>query len=146
MMTFFVACIDLDQNQFVYSSASHDPPYLLRKSSDKLSKKDLLPLNEVNGPRLGETKDHQYADKILEFTPGDMLFFYTDGILDVENPEGKKWGERAFLRTLIDSANSGQDLSQRLDGVRAQMNNYRKGSNLVDDVTMVMCEYEKRVA
>jgi sigma-B regulation protein RsbU (phosphoserine phosphatase) len=146
MMTFFVACIDLDKNQFSYSSASHDPPYLMRKTGELLMKKDLTPLNEVNGPRLGESKDHVYQDMVLEFTPGDILFLYTDGILDVENPEGKKWGERAFLKTLVDSANAGTDLNLRLEGMRTTMNTYRKGANLIDDVTMVMCEYEKRVA
>lgn len=146
MMTFFVACIDLDQNLFTYSSASHDPPYLLRRSSGQLSKKDLIPLIEVNGPRLGESRDHLYDDKVMEFSPGDLLFLYTDGILDVENPDGKKWGERAFLKTLLASANSGTDLAAKLADLRMQMNSYRAGSNLIDDVTMVMCEYEKRAA
>ncbi len=146
MMTFFVACIDLDNQVFSYSSASHDPPYLLHKTGDKLTKKDLMPLNEVNGPRLGEFRDHTYEDKIVEFTPGDVLFLYTDGILDVENPEGKKWGERTFLKTLIDSTNETGDLQSKLDSLRLVMNTFRKGTVLIDDVTMVMCEYEKKVA
>jgi len=146
MMTFFVASIDLDQNQFSYASASHDPPYFMRKSGEKMMKKDLVPLNEVNGPRLGEHKDFTYEEKVIDFSPGDILFFYTDGILDVESPEGKKWGERAFLKTLIDSTNLPGDLQSRLDSMRSTMNNYRKGQQLIDDVTMVMCEYEKRAA
>ncbi len=146
MMTFFVASIDLDENKFTYASASHDPPYFMRKSGDKLVKKDLVPLNEVNGPRLGESKDFIYADTSVDFAPGDMLFLYTDGILDVQDPAGKKWGERAFLKTLVDQTNSGANVEVRLNGVKKTMNDFRSGSQLIDDVTMVMCEYEKVAA
>lgn len=146
MMTFFVAAIDLDKNTFTYACASHDPPYLLRKTGEKLSKKDLMPLIDVNGPRLGEVKDHTYEDKVIEFTPGDILFFYTDGILDVENPAGKKWGERVFLKTLIDTTNNNTDVEARVDFIKKEISQFRGGAQLIDDVTMVMCEYEKRAA
>ena len=146
MMTFFVACIDLDQNTFTYASASHDPPYLMRRSGEKLVKKDLSPLNDVNGPRLGDQKDFVYQDISLPLTTGDLIFFYTDGILDVQDPEGKKWGERAFLKSLIDSANAGSDVGERVDGLRRKLNEFRAGSSLIDDVTMVMCEFQKKEA
>ncbi|NJL24917.1 MAG: SpoIIE family protein phosphatase [Calothrix sp. SM1_5_4] len=145
MMTFFVACIDLESKTFSYACASHDPPYLLRKRGDKISKRDLVPLNEVNGPRLGEQKDYQYDDITLGIEPGDLIFLYTDGILDIQDPNGKKWGERAFLRSLIDSANSGQSIEGKLNGIREEVERFRGGSHLIDDVTMVMCEYEKAV-
>ncbi len=143
MMTFFVASIDLDNNSFTYASASHDPPYLLRFTGEKLGRKDLVPLNEVNGPRLGDRKDFVYEETSLEFTPGDQLFFYTDGILDIEDAAGKKWGERAFLKMLLESANSGQSVNTKVEAIRDHINNFRGGSALIDDVTMVMCEYEK---
>lgn len=146
MMTFFIAAIDLDQKTFTYSSASHDPPYLLRRRGESFGKKDLLPLNDVNGPRLGDHKDFVYEETTIAFEPGDLVFFYTDGILDIQNPEGKKWGERNFLKSLIDSANSKQDISAKLEELLSKVNAYRSGAQLIDDVTMVMCEYEKRAA
>ena len=146
MMTFFIACIDLDHKVFSYASASHDPPYLLRRSGEKISKKDLVPLNEVNGPRLGERKDHRYEETSLDFQPGDLLFFYTDGIIDVQDPKGRKWGERQFLKTLVESANSEGTLDQKLGHLRSNIEQFRSGSALIDDVTMVMCEYGKRAA
>ncbi len=143
MMTFFVASIDLDANTFTYASASHDPPYLMRHTGSKLGRKDLVPLNEVNGPRLGDRKDFVYEETSLEFTPGDQLFFYTDGILDIQDKDGKKWGERTFLKTLLESANNGQHVNTKVEAIRDQINSFRGGSALIDDVTMVMCEYEK---
>lgn len=146
MMTFFVAAIDLDENKFTYACASHDPPYLMRRTGEKLGRKDLVPLNEVNGPRLGDRKDFQYEEKTVEFSPGDLVFFYTDGILDIQDLEGKKWGERNFLKSLLDSSNLGENADGKIEQLRTRLNGFRNGSNLIDDVTMVMCEYEKKSA
>ena len=143
MMTFFIASIDLDQNRFTYACASHDPPYYMRRSGEKITKKDLVPLNEVNGPRLGDKKDFQYSETSIDFQPGDQVFFYTDGILDIEDSKGKKWGERAFLKSVIDSANSTESVDVKVDLICNQMEAFRTGSSLIDDVTMVMVEYEK---
>ncbi len=146
MMTFFVAAIDLDNNTFTYACASHDPPYLMRRTGEKLGRKDLVPLNEVNGPRLGDKKDFQYEETTVEFSPGDLVFFYTDGILDIQDLDGKKWGERNFLKSLLDSSNTGDNADGKIEALRTKLNSFRSGSHLIDDVTMVMCEYEKRAA
>lgn len=142
MMTFFLASIDMDANTLTYACASHDPPYLLKKTGAKLSKRDMIPLNEVNGPRLGDQKDFEYKDITIGFGPGDMVFLYTDGFLDIENPQGKKWGERAFLKSIIDSANNGTGVDTKVQNILEVATQFRSGSSLIDDVTMVMCEYE----
>lgn len=146
MMTFFIAVIDMDLKTFSYACASHDPPYLLRRTGDKMTRKDLFPLNAVNGPRLGDQKDFRYEDTTIPFNPGDLLFFYTDGVLDVQDLAGKKWGERQFLKSIVDSANSTGDLDSKLGMVRKEISDFREGSSLIDDVTMVMCEFGKRAA
>ncbi len=146
MMTFFIACIDLENRRFSYASASHDPPYLMRKSGGKITKKDLRPLNDVNGPRLGEKKDHIYEETEVEFQSGDIIFFYTDGILDVQDPNGKKWGERTFLKTLMDKVNTEPELNAKLGGICKEIEQFRGGAQLIDDVTMVICEYQERAA
>ena len=142
MMTFFIACIDLDTHQFTYSSASHDPPYLMRRTGEKIGRKDLRPLNEVNGPRLGDVKDFVYRDIAVDFAPGDLLFLYTDGILDIENPAGQKMGERNFLKALVASANLEGPIEDKLGSLRGQLDGFREGALLIDDVTMVMCQFD----
>jgi sigma-B regulation protein RsbU (phosphoserine phosphatase) len=141
MMTFFVASIDPKKGEFTYANASHDPPYLMKYSGERLSKKDLVPLFEVNGPRLGEAKIHQYKDTTIAFKPGDMVFLYTDGILDIQNQTGGKWGERAFLRSLIDCANS-ESTVDKMDDLLKVADGFRSGSPLMDDVTMVLVEFD----
>lgn len=143
MMTFFMASIDLYESTFTYACASHDPPYMLRRSGEKITKKDLIPLNDVNGPRLGDQVGFEYQDITVPFGPGDQVFLYTDGILDVEDPKGKKWGERTFLKTVIDAANSTNSVEGKIESVKDKINSFREGASLIDDVTMVMIEFEK---
>jgi phosphoserine phosphatase RsbU/P len=146
LMTFFIGAIDFEKGVFTYASASHDPPYLLKRTGEKLSRKDLKPLNDVNGPRLGEQKDFAYPETSVDFKAGDLLFFYTDGILDVQDLEGKKWGERVFLKSLVDSSNSQGEVRSKLDLIKSQIETFRSGATLIDDVTMVMCEFDKGAA
>lgn len=147
MMTFFIACIDYDKETITYANASHDPPYHMRRgASVDITKKDLVPLMEVNGPRLGDKKGHVYEETTLDFKPGDQLFFYTDGILDVQNESGGRWGERTFLKTLVQSANTKAETVAKVDLMRSEISKFRGNAELIDDVTMVMCEFEKGAA
>ena len=141
MMTFFIATIDIDRNVMTYACASHDPPYMMRSTGQPLKKKDLVPLNDVNGPRLGDQPGFQYEDTEVAFTEGDMVFFYTDGLLDIQDPAGKKWGERAFYKSLLASANNGRDTESKISDLRDVIDGFRLGSDLIDDVTMVMVEF-----
>jgi len=142
MMTFFIATIDIDRGTMTYACASHDPPYMLRRTGRPLIKKDIVPLNDVNGPRLGDRSEFQYKDVEVSFTEGDMVFFYTDGLLDIQDPAGKKWGEREFYKSLLASANNGHDTESKISEIRDVIDGFRSGSSLIDDVTMVMVEFE----
>lgn len=140
-MTFFLAFLNLDSGEMVYSNASHDPPYVLKASSEKLKKKDLIPLMEVNGARLGEKPDTEYQTATIQLQPGDQIFFYTDGIIDVQNPKGENLGERMFLKNLLQAVNDGSNPEHRITDFIRVMEEYRQGAELIDDVTMFLLRY-----
>lgn len=142
MMTFFLACIDLDNNTMTYSNASHDPPFLLsHKIEGKPKRRDYFPLMENNNPRLGENPNSEYSEYQMKIDQGDRIVFYTDGIVDVKSPDGELFGERRFLKSL--SGINSQDVDQTVDLVFGQLNNFRKGTPLDDDVTLILIEYDR---
>lgn len=141
MMTFFLACFDLDENTLTYSNASHDPPFLLSHSIDgKPKRRDYLPLVENNNPRLGERPDSEYSNYTMEINRGDKLIFYTDGIVDVKSPEGELFGERRFLKSL--STINTENVDATVRSVFGILNDFRKETPLDDDVTLVLVEFE----
>ena len=55
---------------FAFSTLTAQPPSL----------KDLIPLNEVASPRLGQDRDTKYEQVKMTLDLGDRILFYTDGI------------------------------------------------------------------
>ncbi len=145
MMTFFLACFDLEKNTLTYSNASHDPPFFLSNEVEgKPKRRDYLPLMEINNPRLGENPESTYSDYTMKVQEGDKIVFYTDGIVDVKSPEGELWGERRFLKSL--SEINTQNVDSTVVSVFSQLNEFRKETPLDDDVTLVVVEFEKKKA
>lgn len=143
MMTFFLACFDLDKNTMTYCNASHDPPFLLSHEVDgKPKRRDYIPLMDINNPRLGEKPDSIYTDFEMKINKGDKIVFYTDGIVDVKSPEGDLFGERKFLKSLANINSS--KVSETVNSVFSELSEYRKETPLDDDVTLVLVEYDKK--
>lgn len=143
-MTFFLASIDTLTGKLTYANASHDPPYLIRKPQDRpVSKKDLVPLMDVIGPRLGEKIDSIYEEVTLDLVQGDCLVFYTDGIIDLQDIKGNKWGERTFIKMIVEANAGTQSLNDRMAFLRRGITSYRGDAELIDDITLFMAEYKE---
>lgn len=135
MMTFFIACYDPQTQKLTYANASHESPYLIKKKSGPIKKKDLIPLNDVNNPRLGQDRNTKYDETTVDFEFEDFIFFYTDGVPDVRNGTQTAWGEREFLKTIIETQTNFPPVDVFIERFVNRMQTYRSGSTLVDDVT-----------
>jgi sigma-B regulation protein RsbU (phosphoserine phosphatase) len=136
MMTFFIACYDPATKKLSYANASHESPYLIKKKDGPVKKKDLIPLNEVNNPRLGQARSTKYDETSVDFDFEDFVFFYTDGVPDVRSANGEAaWGEREFLKTIVETQGGFPTAEVFIERFVNKMQTYRSGSTLVDDVT-----------
>ena len=61
--------------------------------------------------------------------------------MDVQNPKGETLGERAFLKSLLGSVNSGENPEERVEKLKADIESYRLESELIDDVTLFLLHY-----
>lgn len=135
MMTFFLASFDLATGELVYCNASHEAPFLMKKGEGPLKKKDLIPLNEVNNPRLGQSRESKYEETSVKLDAGDAVFFYTDGIPDIQNPGKEAWGEREFVKALIAANKDYPSVADSVDTFVDSFQAHRQGAPLIDDVT-----------
>lgn len=142
MMTFFLAAYDSATGQLAYANASHEAPFLIRPTGEPLKKRDLIPLNDVNSPRLGQSKDTVYQEAVVELAPGDLVFFYTDGVTDIRSPKDEAWGEREFIKALIAANKDFPGAGQSVDRFVHSFQSFRQNSQLADDVTFFVVKNE----
>lgn len=136
LMTFFIITLDQNKNEIVYSNASHNPPLKIHLSNDKISKKDFIPLLSEPGPHLGKDHTAVYTE-VREPIKGDEEFvFFTDGILECTNPEGKLYGQRRFLSTLAEGCRL--DLFASRDLCVKEAYDFYDGVKPEDDITFLM--------
>jgi sigma-B regulation protein RsbU (phosphoserine phosphatase) len=142
MMTLFLGSYDHETGVVTYTNASHDPPYLLPEKDD-LKKKDLVLLNAVMGPRLGEANESRYETAQVQLQEGDRIMLYTDGVTELKDKDGKMWSERALVKCLIECSKEKKSLSDTMVRLGDELSTFRQGHALHDDVTYFMVTRSK---
>jgi sigma-B regulation protein RsbU (phosphoserine phosphatase) len=147
MMTFFLGKLDLKTLKMSYSNASHEAPFLFRhKEEDQpYKKKDIEFLNEVNNPRLGQARDSIYKEVSVQLGLGDLIFFYTDGVPDIRDKKNQDWGEREFIKNLISAVNSSPSPTEVMAALSENIQAYRQGAALADDLTFFIVKTKENV-
>ncbi len=94
-VTAFYGVLDPDNGRLRYVNAGHNPPFLLSGQKGK-------PIDQLRGTgmALGVMEDASWQQKIVKFSPGDILLLYTDGITEAENSYGNFYGEQRILEVL----------------------------------------------
>ena len=81
--TLFFGILDPDSGRLIYINGGHDPLFLLNNGAIKAS---LGP----TGPAVGVFPQTEFVYKELTLQPGDILFGYTDGVLDARSESGAR--------------------------------------------------------
>ncbi|MGK5094171.1 SpoIIE family protein phosphatase [Deltaproteobacteria bacterium TL4] len=106
-MTCFYSVIDLERKKMLSISAGHNPCYIWRPSAFHSVKaghsdKNILTINTRSNPLgYGEGQFHQFH--IQELQKDDVILWYTDGLTENYNEEGKEFGTRALKQILKQS-------------------------------------------
>lgn len=126
-ITVFYGELDTAQNTFEYVNAGHNPPiYVTEKEFI------LLP---ACGPVVGIVASAKYQSKSIEVHPKDLLFLYTDGISECQNPEEQEFGEDGVVNFLMKNRNDTMDeLTQKLENV---IREFTQSAPPLDDSTLI---------
>jgi serine phosphatase RsbU (regulator of sigma subunit) len=127
--TLFVGLLDPATRTMTYVNAGHNPQLVVRRGG-------ALEHMSSTGMPIGLLAGHGYADRSVRLEAGDVVFFYTDGCVEAENPAGDLFSlERleAFLTGL--QTGSGNDI---LSGVGQALTEFRAGREPLDDATMMV--------
>jgi len=127
-LTLFLGILDVDGGALRYVNAGHNPQFLLRAAGG------LQPLSSTGLP-IALYPGQGYQEAVVEIGRGDLLFFYTDGLVETENDAGEMFGAERLQALLADVHACGID--KVLEDVERTVRTFRGGAEPFDDATMM---------
>lgn len=124
IITFFVGLIDPQAGTLTYVNAGHCHPLLVSGGGVK----EL----QVSGPSLGYADSVEYQVSVEELRKGDLLFAYSDGLVELAGPDGSC--ENVDVARIVKTTADGPDFNKRvIEAVMASS----QTKVFSDDVTIV---------
>ncbi len=125
--TLVMSRIKAPQMELTYCNAGHNPPLII--SDGKIRKMN------VGGMVAGLFENPDYQQETVKLRTGDLVAFYTDGVVEAENPRGEQFGEERLeylLRT--NSFLTADDISGL---IIEEIRRWSQGREQRDDITVV---------
>ncbi|MBD3299215.1 MAG: SpoIIE family protein phosphatase, partial [candidate division Zixibacteria bacterium] len=127
--TLVYAEFDPDTLELKYCNAGHNYPIIVRADGQ-------IETLETGGLLLGVSGHAQYQTDQKTLGPGDLVLFYTDGLSEINDPQGNEFGEKRLTEFLTKNRHlSVEDLKNRL--VR-EVSQFALGEIGFDDLTLVI--------
>jgi serine phosphatase RsbU (regulator of sigma subunit) len=132
--TLFVGVLDPRSQTLRYVNAGHHPQFVIRGDG-------IVPLS-TGGMPVGLFSGHGYTERTVQLADNDVLFFYTDGLVEVENEAGEMFGaERleALVRTY-----GRESVDAMLQRAEEDVRRFRGAAEPFDDVTIMALHLGQR--
>ena len=130
-VTVFLGILDIQTSCFTYANAGHNPPLIKRHGSQFEWLNELKP-----GFVLGGMEDKTYTQGEVQLNAGDIIFMYTDGVTEAENPQFDLFTE-VHLQNVA-NRHSAVDLNEFIAHIKAEIDMFASGAVQSDDITMLL--------
>lgn len=84
---------------FLYANAGHNPPLFLNSETNKIE------LLQPTGPVLGPAPNANYHIDSVNFSKGDILLLYSDGVTENADINFEQYGDERLVKKMIESKN-----------------------------------------
>ena len=132
----FCLIIDSEKNRLYYSNAGEVLPLYVDIKENAVTE-----LTSAGMP-IGLMKDSTYEFNVLKYKPGDLLFFYTDGLSDIfykDNPDEFLTRMRELLLD-FKSSETLYDIFEEVENVFYDLNASEAKKLELDDVSLILCK------
>jgi sigma-B regulation protein RsbU (phosphoserine phosphatase) len=124
--TLFCGVLDLATGTLTWCNAGHPAALVLRQDGV------FEPLR-VGGPPLGIVDTARYVPKSVTLAPGDLLFLYSDGVTEAENPTSDLFGSERLEQALREAR--GRAAREVVEHVVQRVTEFASGAAQSDDIT-----------
>jgi phosphoserine phosphatase RsbU/P len=122
---------------FIYVNAGHPPPFHLTADGK-------VQYMEEGGPVLGPLPGATYERGFVIMKPGDMMVFYTDGIVETQGRDemGRLLGEYGVERLLeVAQAHRGETAQEVVDAIFRSVEDFSRSAPPDDDRTVMVVSH-----
>lgn len=130
-LTAFYGILEPHTGRLRYVNAGHNPPILL--SNQKGKPIDKLPRT---GMALGVSETATWQQKLLKFSPGDVLVMYTDGITEAHSRQGLLFSE-GRLEDVVRDHRQGT-AAEIMNTILGEVNQFTQDASEQDDMALVI--------
>lgn len=127
-LTLFLGILEMDARVLRYVNAGHNPQFVLQ------ARGGIEPLSSTGMP-IALYAGHGYSESRVALAAGDLLFFYTDGLVETENEAGEMFGADRLQALLATEQTHAIDMV--LHQVEEQIALFRGKTEPFDDATMM---------
>ena len=133
--TAFLGILDLTDGTFSYVNAGHVTPLLKHAGGEfgELPAKDCFVLGSMAGV--------PYWQQSVQLVQGDMLFFYTKGLIEAENHEQVQYSFEHMHMRLNRVLGESYELREILETMERDVDGFLGGEPAKQDMTMLLLRY-----
>ena len=128
-VTAYYGIFDFEAMTCRYCNAGHPPQLIVRRDGGVVRM-------EPEDPIIGMMEDQEYHDQSVDLTPGDLLCFYTDGVMEARDAQDRMFGVEGIAGTIIRNRNA--DLETLADVLITDLIQFMKDPFFEDDITIVL--------
>lgn len=130
--TIFFSVLDIPSRSLTYCSCGHEPAIISKPGNPVLRRLAL------KGMPVGMFEEASYCTETIQLKFGERLVMYTDGVVDIENPDGEPLGMEKFENFVQESVASGpRDFFNETFEI---LREYQGNAEQADDITMIVVD------
>jgi sigma-B regulation protein RsbU (phosphoserine phosphatase) len=133
-ITAFCVVINTLNGTGVYANAGHPVPFLIKTRNS-----DVEELSSEHGPAIGMMPDASYQSNSLKLDNGDIMFLFTDGLLELMNVDRVQFGITELHRAIQNNMNLSPEAF--IEAIISAADAFSGGLYTEDDVTLLALKY-----
>ena len=140
-VTVFFGVLNIRTGEFAYVNGGHNAPLLGNMKGDAADWRYIR--DGKKSHMVGVVENASYEEKRLRLLPGDMLYFYTDGVTEAMDEERKLYSEERLQAALNRMGTPTVSSKELLESIRKDISLHVGGAEQSDDITMLGIRYLK---
>jgi sigma-B regulation protein RsbU (phosphoserine phosphatase) len=133
--TLFFSVLNPKDGNLVYINGGHETAFVIDKNGIR---ERLTP----TGQAVGMFPQAKFEYKQIQLKPGDILFSYTDGVIDARSPEDERFTKKCLISLLSQPTDSAFELMEKIG---TSLFDHIGKAPQEDDITMLTIQRNKNI-